>query len=339
MSVYPNARLFYQDWRGPTVWTGGIIAEREAMNPLMCSVSPYFGSTGHLTKPMAAVTTLIGFQSSIQTYNGVPTAVFDSNDPPYVMAVEGRALGYDLMPVITASGAKIMSRLNTYHEGPGALGSGTAGAESWAINLARPEVCNWFADNLVKYYGNFDGWHNDYWTTLDWLFPSVNEDSITMTGFQNPTVFADLYTRGLNRIAHRLRKKRTAQGKTTFILGDQFHNTSDPAQYMRELNGRFVESYLQKWGSGTDAQRVATQQGYFDEWAAFTTQHGGAKSSMCIELDFTANPAQLTATRKNQAMTFANDNSCMVAWGRDADSGKASAANGQAAAELGWEGA
>jgi len=85
MSTYPNARLFYNDWRGPGIWTSGLIAAREATNPIMASVSPYFGSTGHLTKPMTAVTTLIGLQSSIGTYNGSPAPVFDTNDPPYVI--------------------------------------------------------------------------------------------------------------------------------------------------------------------------------------------------------------------------------------------------------------
>ena len=351
MSVYPNALLFYNDWRGPGIWTPELIAAREATNPAMASVSQYFGSTGHTTKPMPGVTTLVGCQSSLSTYNGAPgSIVFDANDPPYVIASEGRALGYDLMPVVTASGQKIMSRVWTYHEGPGAIGSTNtdpahpelhSNAESWAINLSRPVVCNWFADKIIQFYGNFDGWHNDYWTTLDWLFAptTVNDVGTVLTGFQNPTVFGDLYTRGLNRIAHRIRAKRAAQGKTTFILGDQFHNTTDPALYMRELNGRFIERYPQAWGTGTDAQRIATQQGYFDEWASYTTQHGGAKSSMCIELDFTGYVGSLTADRKNQAMTFANDNACMVAWGRDADAGIASAANGQAAAENGWEGA
>ena len=341
MSVYPNARLFFNDWRGPTVWTPSLIAARTAMNPAMASVSMYFGSTGHTTKPMPGVTTLVGCQSSVPTYNGQPGAiVFDTNDPPYVIGSEARALGYDMMPVVTQGGQNIMSRLCTYHEGPGPFNSPTAGAETWALNLARPVVCYWFADKLAQFYGNFDGWHNDYWTTLDWIFHQTREDGVVLTGFQNPTVYGDLYTRGLNRIAHKLRALRAAQGKTTFILGDQFHNTSNPAQYMRELNGRFVESYLQKWGSGTDAQRVATQQAYFDEWASFTTQHGGSKASMCIELDFTSNPSpDLTATRKTQAMTFANTNGCMVAWGRDADAGIASAANGQPSAELGWEGA
>lgn len=308
---YPNAKLAIVDWRGPGNWTSPQRARAAAL--VSCSVS-------WTEKPITGVTTVIGVQTGLELFNGVPAG--SAGQPKYDIATEATTLGYDLFPLVTAGGTVVSSRIRTFAANP----PGHTGTETYALNMARGVVCRWWAAKMVASFAWADGLHVDYWTPASgWVPGDIGGGNFLnpgYTGVSGGTAFDTLYMRGLNRAIHEYRRLRTAQGKTSLVIGQQWHN-GNGAVDMNELDSRFIEQDPDRWG--TDPWQTY-HQARFDEWSSIAVPHGGAKSKMVVENAVRAagaflNKPQPDPTYQAAIMTFADTNQCYVAWGREDQAG------------------
>jgi len=280
------------------------------MSSAVWSVHPSWARPAFNTKPIAGATTLLGGSLAVGTFNGVIPG--SPGDPDYDIATEGVALGYDLLPMIPAAGGVQMHRCRTY----AGTDQGNAGNETFAWNMSRAEVCRWLAQRYVERYGIFDGLHIDYWIALS----AIAADQSLNAGFNGIAMTDNQYMQGMNRFVHEYRRRRTAQGKTSLVIGQQWQNDDPVASiHMRELDGRYIEQNPDLWGTNP---WQTYHQGQFDTWAAATAPHLGSKSNMVIELavrggvdndkPWPSNPSLQTAV-----IAFASTNTCFVSWGRD----------------------
>jgi hypothetical protein len=293
-----NAKLFIQDWRNAPTPLGAAWATMSPA-PAFCSVSPTWGNTGFQTRPRSDTPTLVGCAMALSFYNGIATGV--TGDPLHDMNVQAVALGYDMFPMRRADGTIVQDRL--YNTNPTSNGNPSA---SCMLNVSRGDVGRWLAAFMANRQAWSDGWHVDYWTNLDWLWPdtfNLNPGYVGV-GPADGSFWNSSWMRGANRCIHEYRRLRTLAGKSSIVIGQQWHNSID-----NELDGRFVEVDPDNWG--TDPWQTY-HQAQFDAFPATALPHAGSKAKMVVELRV---PASATTQKKTDVVAFCSTNTCYCSWG------------------------
>lgn len=304
------AKLMITDWRNPEAFSPGDLTRAGEL--VSCS-------NRWSAKPIAGRTTIVGNLSGYSLWQGA-VQVPGGTDSQFAKTVteEGIAAGYDLWTLLGDDGlVKTGRKLKIFDA---SIGEGGAdGTTTFMWNMTRPAVSRWFAQRLYDYFGWSDGSHWDYWTGLEYLLLDTNPDIEALNpGIANiyhssgAAAGWALYQRGHARAAEHLRRLRTAAGKSTIILGQQFQSAS--AEWDRELTGRFIEEDPDRWGTNP-------WQTYHDAQIALTVArsiHGATAAAHAVEMRY---PNAYSAGYKNDVMAWANTNSCYVSWGRDSSAG------------------
>lgn len=313
-----NAKLFLTDWRGPAAWSSGDRARAGAM----LSCGPTWGNVGYQQKPIAGMPTLIGGALCYATFNGLIPG--SPGDAIYDICTEGVTRGYHLLPMIpTGKVGFKMVPCRTY----AGTDPGNGGNETFAWNMARPDVCRWLAQQYADRYSWADGLHIDYWVALS----GIAADQDLNPGYSGLAMTDLEYMRGMNRFVHDFRRRRAAMGLTTFVIGQEWQNGNNAATTMRELNGRYVEQDPDRWvtnqhGAGGYSSWASFHQAQLNSWPTYTVPHTGNKGSMVIEMAVRAagqylNKPYPSSGYQSDVMTFADSNACYVSWGRDDQAG------------------
>jgi hypothetical protein len=287
--------LFLTNWSG--TWTPEQQALAAAGKVTMLSCSP-----ARVSSPLAGVPALIGTQAAVGLFKGLPPGTPGSFQ--YDVADEAVKLGYDILPLVRADGRTIGGRWWTY--------SGANGTTTHALNLARPVVARWWADQFVKHYGPWAaGWHGDYWTPLAF----VDQSQFYLSGVPVAAYGGDefwwKYQDGLSLIAHRIRSTWPASRLTQpIIIGQQGQNMRG-ARDMAQLNGRYVEQWPGMWGT------PPWQAYHRAQFNAFATQSSFAGRHV-LEVRY---PLAHTTEELVALTNFANQENVMVSWGRDQQAG------------------
>lgn len=307
------AKLMITRWQGPGGWTQGQKDAYVAQGAQLISCS-----VAWTQKPVPGITTIIGVQAGMELFNGGVAG--SAGEAKYDIATGAIALGYDLFPLIRSSDGQVENaRIRTYAATP----PGHVGTETFALNMTRGVVCRWLAAQLVSHFAWADGLHVDYWTPASGWVPGDLSGGVFVnagyTGVSGGASFDTAYMLGMNRFVHEFRRLRTLQGKSSFVIGQQWHNNSE----VRELDGRYVEQDPDKWG--TDPWQTY-HQAQFDAFPSLATAHGGLKSNMVIEDAVRAagpflNKPYPDSAYQSAIMAFANTNNCFVSFGREDQAG------------------
>ncbi len=304
------AKLFLTDWRGPESWTSGHRSRAGAM--VSCSLA--WGKPAFAQKPIAGMTTLVGTAMNMQYFQGIPSGA--PGEPWYQIATEATALGYDLWPLVDTQGATQQARLRNFYD--------ENGIQTFLLNILIPGAGRWLAQRLVDFTSWADGFHFDYWTAPD-LWVQYTPGFVSIAGNEGPAFAVNkAYMRAMNRVAHQIRSLRALQGKSTVIIGQQYHNMNGTTE-IREIGGRYIEQDPKRWSD--DAGVTPWQSYHQPRIDSFSSIHGSSPKRENMVFEFAVrggaghNAPPTSPSYQSEMMAFANTNNCFVSWGRDALAG------------------